>query len=174
MYITEGVIEGTLGTDKTTGWVHNVVLTGKKWDSKAIRLNLDTRMMKKVEVPAQYIIPTLEQLRHRLLWSNIYSIVDLNDAFHQFPLDESKELFKFTTPFGIYNYHRLVMRAHPASGECQSRMAEMLRGLEGVVQIKDDIVVHTMDEQHDDRLRAMQDRLVEFNITLRRDECSLG
>ena len=91
MYIKEGVIEGTLGADKTTGWVHNVVLTGKKWDSKAIRLNLDTRMMKKVEVLAQYIIPTLEQLRHRLLWSNRYSIVDLNDAFHQFPLDESKE-----------------------------------------------------------------------------------
>ena len=37
MYIKEGVIEGTLGADKTTGWVH------KKWDSKAIRLNLDTR-----------------------------------------------------------------------------------------------------------------------------------
>ena len=66
------------------------------------------------------------------------------------------------------------MRAHPASGECQSRMAEMLRGLEEVVQIKDDIVVHTKDKQHDDRLRAMQDRLVEFNITLRRDKCSLG
>ena len=84
MYIKEGVIEGTLEADKTTGWVH------KKWDSKAIRLNLDTRMIK-VEVPAQYPIPTLEQLRHRLLWSNRYSIVDLNDKFHQFPLDESKE-----------------------------------------------------------------------------------
>ena len=66
------------------------------------------------------------------------------------------------------------MRAHPASVECQSRMAEMLKGLEGVVQIKDDIVVNTKDEQHDDRLKAMQDRLVEFNITLRRDKCSLG
>ena len=63
MYIKEGVIEGTLGADKTPGWVHNVVLTGKKWDSKAIRLNLDTRMMKKVEVPPQYPIPTPKQLR---------------------------------------------------------------------------------------------------------------
>ena len=50
-------------------------------------------MMKKVEVLAQYPIPTLEQLRHRLLGSNRYSIVYLNDAFHQFPLDEeSKEI----------------------------------------------------------------------------------
>ena len=57
---------------------------------KGYKVNLDTRMIK-VEVPAQYPISTLEQLRHRLLWSNRYSIVDLNDKFHQFPLDESKE-----------------------------------------------------------------------------------
>ena len=175
MYVKEGVIEGPLGADQATGWVHNVVLTGKKWDPKAIRLNLDTRMMKKAVVPAQYPIPTPEQLRHKFLGSNRYSIVDLNDAFHQFPLDEeSKELFKFTTPYGIYKYHRLVMGAHPASGECQSKMAEILRGLEGVVQIKDDIVVHGKDDQHDERLEAVLDRLREFNITLRRDKCSLG
>ena len=30
MYVKEGVIEGPLGADQATGWVHNVVLTGKK------------------------------------------------------------------------------------------------------------------------------------------------
>ena len=53
-------------------------------------------------------------------------------------------------------------------------MAEILRGLEGVTQIKDDIVVHGRDDQHDDRLRAVLDRLTQFNITLRRDKCFLG
>ena len=69
-----------------------------------------------------------------------------------------------TTPFGIYNYNRLVMRAHPASGECQSRMAVIMRGLEGEMQIKDDIVVHRKDEQHDDRLRVMQDRKIKVYV----------
>ena len=44
LYVKEGVIEGPLGADEATGWVHNVVLTGKKWDPKAIRMNLDTRL----------------------------------------------------------------------------------------------------------------------------------
>ena len=72
-------------------------------------------MMKKVEVPPQYPIPTPKQLRLGFLGCNRYSILYLNDVFHQLPVDEeSKELFKFTTPFGIYNYHRLVVGAHPA------------------------------------------------------------
>lgn len=105
MYVQEGVIEGPLGADQATGWVHNVVLTGKKWDPKAIRMNLDTRLMKQAVVKAQYPIPTSEQLRHQFVGSNRYSVLDLNDAFHQFMLDEeSQELFKFTTPFGIYKY----------------------------------------------------------------------
>ena len=56
------------------------------------------------------------------------------------------------------------MRAHPASGECQSRMAVIMRGLEGEMQIKDDIVVHRKDEQHDDRLRVMQDRKIKVYV----------
>ena len=36
VYVQEGVIEGPLGADQATGWVHNVFLTGGKWDSKAV------------------------------------------------------------------------------------------------------------------------------------------
>ena len=40
MLLKEGVIEGPLGTEEATeGWVHNVVITTKGWDSSKIRMN---------------------------------------------------------------------------------------------------------------------------------------
>ena len=42
----EGVISGPLGPEWAKGWICNPVITGKKWDKKRIRVNLDTRTMK--------------------------------------------------------------------------------------------------------------------------------
>ena len=174
-FVKEGVVEGPLGASHATGWVHNVVMCGKKWDPKAVRLNLDTRTIKKHMVEAHYPIPTVEQVRHSLAGSDRFSSLDCNHAFYQFPIDkETQDIFKFTTPFGIYRFKRLVMGAPPASGECHSIMAEILRGLPGVIQIKDDIVVYGEGIQHDSRLEAVLVRIRQFGLTLRREKCKLG
>ena len=61
-FVREGVLEGPLESEHARGWVHNVVLTKKKWDEKAIRLNVDTRAMEKYVDVTHYPIPTPEQL----------------------------------------------------------------------------------------------------------------
>ena len=35
-FVAEGVIEGPLGAEHATGWVHNVVISAKIWDKKKI------------------------------------------------------------------------------------------------------------------------------------------
>ena len=40
-----GVVSGPLGSDHAKGWISNPVITGKKWDSNKIRVNLDTTHM---------------------------------------------------------------------------------------------------------------------------------
>ena len=103
------VFEGWNIAEHARGWVHNVVLTKKKWDEKAVRLNIDTMTMEKAVEVTHFPIPTAEQLRHKFLGSERFTAIDLNHAFHQLRLDdESKDLFKFTTPFG------LVIGAHTA------------------------------------------------------------
>ena len=174
-FVEEGIIEGPLGADEATGWVHNVVLSGKKWSPDEIRLNLDTRLMKKWVEPSVYPIPTVEHLRHELIDSDRFSKLDLTNAFHQFELDdESKDLFKFTTPQGIYRYLRLVMGTPPASGECHAAMTQILRGVEGAIQIKDDVLVHGKGRQHDERLEKVLDRMKEYGLTLRKEKCEWG
>ena len=137
-FVAEGVIVGPLGAEHATGWVHNVVICAKRWDKKIIRVNLDTRPMKDYIKKNGFFIPMVEQISNNFSGTDRFSTLDLNFVFHQFPITaEAEELFKFTTPFDIYKYKRLVMGAPPASAECHSKMKKILQGLPGIVQIKD-------------------------------------
>ena len=174
-FVDEDVIEGPLGPEHGTGWLHNLVITTKKWDPSKIRVTLDTRALNKVLEKGEYPIPTAEQLRHSFADSDRFSSIDCNHAFFQFALDEeSQELFYSITPFGIYRWKRLVMGAPPASGECHSKMGAIVQGLKGVVQIKDDIVVHGKGKEHDANLKDLLKRLDKYGITLRKEKCSFG
>ena len=103
-------------------------------------------------------------------------MVDLNHAFRQFEMDEeSKYLFVFYGPDGrLFRYNRLVMGTSSASSECHEGIRRIVEGLEGVQQIKDDIVVHGKGMEHDRKLEALFQRFQEYNITLRRAKCQLG
>ena len=127
-----------------------------------------------IKIP-HFPIPTPEQLRHKFSGGDRFSVLDLKHAFHQFEIDEeSRKLFVFTTPFGLYRYKRLVMGTPPASAECHSKLAKVLEGLEGVVQIKDDLVIYGKGRQHDERLRKVLQRCMDFGLTLRKEKCKLG
>ena len=82
-------------------------------------------------------------MRHEFKVLNRFSALDLNHAFHQLEIDEeSRKLFVFTPPFGLFRYKRQVMGTPPASSECHDKNKKLLKGLPGVAQIKDDLIVH--------------------------------
>ena len=56
--------------EHATGWISNLVVTKKKWDSSKIRVNMDTRHMEDAIVKAKYPIPTMEELRHEFRGSD--------------------------------------------------------------------------------------------------------
>ena len=66
------------------------------------------------------------------------------------------------------------MGVSSAGSECHERIRLVVEGLQGVQQIKDDIVVHGVGTEHDSRLTALLERLQEYNITLRREKCKFG
>ena len=99
----------------------------------------------------------------------------MNSAFHQFNIDDQiKDLFKFTTPFGLYRYNHVVMGTPPASPECHGKMEMILRGLEGCCQIKNDVLIYGKGEEHDKRLEAVLQRFKEYGLTLNTGKCEIG
>ena len=148
-----GVVEGPLKSEEATGWISNVVITAKKWDTDKIRVNLDTRHMGDAIKQTHFPIPTVEQLRHNFAGSDRFTSLDMNHASHQFEMDEdSKQLYVFRTPWGLHRFATLVMGSQPASSECHENLRIIVEGLEGVEQIKDNLVVHGKGEEHDLRL----------------------
>ena len=74
--------------------------------------------MKDAVKTSKFPIPTVAELRHEFRGSDRYSVLDLNHAFHQFCMtEESKKLFVFYTPWGLYNFNTLVMGAVNATRE---------------------------------------------------------
>jgi hypothetical protein len=137
---SKGVVSGPLDHKSATGWIHNPVIADKKYGNK-IRLTLDTRPMAKAVKTAKFPIPTPTELRNKLRGSDRFSALDMRDSFFQFEMDEeSSKLYTFWTTKGLYKFNTLAQGVSSASAETHDRIRRILAGLDGVIQIKDDII----------------------------------
>ena len=88
--------------------------------------------------------------------------------------EESSNLFTFHTPWGLHRLNTLVMGTHSGSSELHERIRVIIKGLDGVVQIKDDIVIHRKGKEHDEWLKEFLARLQENRLTVRLEKCKFG
>jgi hypothetical protein len=173
--LDDGVITGPLKSVPPDMCISNLVVTSKKWDPKKIRVTLDCQAVNEDIHKSHEPIPTIEQLRHEFKDSDRFTIIDITNCYHQFPLDEeSKKLFGFRLPSGIYRYETLVQGASPSSGEAQKKIRELLKPCTNAVNIKDDICIHGKGKEHDAHLQAVFDVLIKNGFTLRPQKCDLG
>ena len=74
--------------------------------------------------------------------AKVFSVVDANKGFFQLPLHkDSKRLTVMLTPCGVYVYNVLAMGLSLASDVFESTVRDIIRGLNGVVNIADDLLV---------------------------------
>ena len=172
----EGVIEGPLqGPLEPGSYVSNPVVTAKRWSSEEIRLNLDLSDANADIVMSAHPIPTPEELRHEFREADTFTSIDANQMFQQWMIAINKrKLFTFRTPWGLYRYVRLPSGVNCASHECNNNFRAIVEGLEGIVQIQDDVVVYGKGKQHDERLEKLLARIEEWGITLRKEKCHWG
>ena len=180
--LKEDVIEGPINQEEQGTWISNLVITDKKWDKARgpeervqIRANLDLRELNEYVYQTHTPIPTVEELRHELRDSDTFTTLDMTHSFHQFVLEEKdRKLFTFRAPRGLMRFKRLVMGNNPASSEAHRRVAKVVEGLEGALQIKDDVLLHGRGKEHDERLRKVLKRFQEAGLTLRKEKCVFG
>ena len=121
-----------------------MVIDSKRWDPyKEKRQTWDTRTMGDAIKHVHFPIPASE---HKFLGYDRFLVIDMNNAFIQMELDEeSSQLFVFTMPFRLYKFKRLVKGIFPALAKCHEALRRIFKGIEGVVQIKDGLVIHGHD-----------------------------
>lgn len=169
--LNNDIIEPVEG--EATPWISPVHVVRKPHNPDQIRICVDMRAPNKIIQRERHITPTIDDIVSRVKGSSYFSKLDLNKGYHQVELTkESRKLTVFSTHKGLFRYKRLNFGTSSAAEIFQNRIRQALQGLEGVENISDDILVHgRTQEEHDQRLRAVLQRLREKNITLNRDKC---
>jgi len=93
--------------------------------------------------------------------------------FGQVKLDKTTSLLTtFITPFGRYCFNRLPFGITSAPEYSQKKLPAMLSGEEGFVCLMDDILIYGRNnEEHQQRLEKVLNKLRNANVTLNVDKC---
>ena len=157
-----------------TTWSSGVVIVPKSDGS--IRLCVDMRQANKAIIRHHYPVPTVDELLLDMNGSQVFSKIDMKMGFHQFVLsEESRDITTFSTHAGQYRYKRLSFGICSAPEIYQRKIANIISGIPGVINLADDIVVHGSNmTEHNKRLELTLERLTNAGLTLNESKCSFG
>jgi hypothetical protein len=153
-------------------WVSNLVLV--RMPDKKIRVCIDLTCVNKAIIPDAYPLATFEELTSQLAGSTVFSKIDLRWGYLQVMLaDDSRDLTAFVTHEGLYRFKRLGICSGPAA--FQKIIKSITVGLDGVVNLLDDVQVHGRTvQEHDKRLATVLQRLSDHQATINTDKTVLG
>ena len=80
----------------------------------------------------------------------------------------------FVTHTGLYRYKRLPFGVNAASEIYQHEIHNIIQGIPGVANISDDVLIHGIDEEQDDRLYQVLTCLHKAGATLNHSKCLVG
>ena len=149
-----------------TDWCAPMVAVMKK--SGAVRICTDLKKLNLAVKRERYIIPTIDDILHRLKGSKVFTKLDATSGFWQIPLDPSTaKLTTFISPFGRFYYKRLPFGITSAPEIFQRTMEEILQGINNVVCFFDDILIHSScPEEHEKHIATVLQRLEEVGLKL--------
>lgn len=170
--ILENMYKTGLIQPSRSDWASAILLVPKK--DGTYRLVIDFRPLNKVAKCCQFPLPRINDMLNALRGATYFSAMDLAKGFHQVPIDEqSMHKLAFVTPIGQWEWKVTPMGLHSAPAAFQAAMQQALAGLQHCTLVYvDDIVVFTKDfDSHLEALRAVFERLREFDLKASRPKC---
>ncbi|KRZ65375.1 Retrovirus-related Pol polyprotein from transposon, partial [Trichinella papuae] len=142
-------------------WASPIVLVKKKDGS--CRFCVDYRQLNNLTRKDAHPLPRIDDTLDALAGAQWFSTLDLASGYWQDEVEQQdREKTAFTTPFGLYQFKRLMETA--------------LRGLVGsdcLVYLDDVIVFGKTAEEHTARLREVFRRLQEVGLKVEPEKCRL-
>ena len=150
-----------------------IVLVRKK--SGALRLCVDYRRLNAKTRRDAYPLPRIEESLDALGGAWYFSTIDLASAYNQVevhPADRHKTAF--TTPMGLFEYHRMPFGLCNAPATFQRLMTNVFRDdiLKILLVYLDDIIVYSRSvADHLQRLEQVFQKLREHGLTIEPGKC---
>ena len=171
--------------NEPTPWISNMVVRERPASATKpakVRICLDpSQTVNKAIIRPVYPIPTLEENIHRFHQAKVFSTFDIKDAFQAIKLsEESSMLTTMHTPWGRYHWTRLPFGISSAPEEFQRRIHNVLCGIDGIINIADDIIVMGRGDSiqaaildHDRTVVQLLKRLTQHQLKLNPDKIHL-
>ncbi|XP_055589592.1 uncharacterized protein K02A2.6-like [Uranotaenia lowii] len=154
---------------KVAGLSCNFLVDSGAQGKNDIRLVIDLRGPNRYIHRTPFSMPTMESILSDLKGANLFSTIDLSNAYFHVELDESsRHLTNFFTEFGMFRYVRLPFGLCNAPDLFQEILQrQILGGCEGFRNYLDDLIIYgSTKEEHDTRLSAILARLQQHNVKL--------
>ena len=128
----------------TPEWLNSFFIVKKP--NGNLRVCLDSTNLNKSIIRPVCNMGTLEEIIDLLKGSVYFVVFDSTKSFFHIPIDDdSKQLTAMLTPIGIYLHNVLAMGLSNATDIFETCMRNIVDGLQGVVNIADDILVFASD-----------------------------
>nr|XP_037282377.1 uncharacterized protein LOC119175541 [Rhipicephalus microplus] len=161
---------GVLSPVSVAEWATPVVPVAKK--NGDIRLCGDFKLtVNPATRTEQYPLPKIDDIFAALSGGEVFSTLDLRNAYNQLPLDDdAKKITVLNTHKGLFCYNRLAFGIASAPALFQRRIEAVLQGIPGVKVYLDDIIV--AEKEYDTTiLRQVFERLRANGLTLNKEKC---
>ena len=123
----------------------------------------------------QYPLPTVEDIFAHLAGGQVFSKLDMSQAYLQLPVHEdSKPLLVINTPKGLFKYTRLPYGVSVAPDIFLAVMARVLQGLPVACYLDNILIAAPTENEHNLVLNQVLQRLQESGIHLCEEKCMFG
>jgi hypothetical protein len=157
----------------TSPWAALVLFVEKKDGTK--RLCIDYRSLNEVTIKNKYPLPRIEDLFDQLRGASVFSKIDLRSGYHQLrirPSDIPKTTF--ITKYGLYEFTVMSFGLMDAPAYFMYLMNSVFMDYldRFVVVFIDDILIYSQNEQeHEDHLRKVLQRLRDCQLYAKLSKC---
>ena len=160
--------------EEPTEWCAGMVVVPK--GNGKVRICVDLTKLNQNVCRERHILPSVEQTLAQLQGARVFSKLDANSGFWQIKLSQKSALLTtFITPVGRFCFNRLPFGITSAPEFYQKKMSHMLSGLQGVACMMDDVLVFGQTKaEHDQRLKAVLERIKQAGATLNVDKCDFS
>ena len=155
-----------------SSWSAPIIVVPKGDGGKC--LVIDYRALNKITRKFTWQMPKVEDIFSKLNRATYFTTLDLCTGYHHIPLDKSSiPKTAFNSPFGKYEYIKVLFRLAQAPAYFQELMTGILKDIPFAIAYLDDIIIFSKTPQeHLSHICMVFEKLKTANLSMKKSKCN--